>query len=93
MQDGATPLVMAARLAVEGMVEDLINADADINLCDEYGRIKWDLNIIFWRKERERGGGGGGFYLQMIIFVGDSLRLTSNFKKNRIGLVNYEKKI
>ena len=89
MQDGATPLVMAARLAVEGMVEDLINADADINLCDEYGRIKLDLeyNILTERKR------GGGFYLQMIIFVGDSLKLRSNLKKNRIGLVNYEKKI
>jgi hypothetical protein len=73
---------------VEGMVEDLINADADINLCDEYGRIKWNLeyNILTERK-------GGGFYLQMIIFVGDSLKLTSSLKKNRIGLVNYEKKI
>jgi hypothetical protein len=29
----------------------------------------------------------------MIIFVGDSLKLRSNLKKNRIGLVNYEKKI
>jgi hypothetical protein len=50
---------MAARLAVEGMVEDLINADADINLCDEYGRIKLDLeyNIL-----TERKGGGVSIY-------------------------------
>lgn len=38
MEDGATPLIMAARLAVEGMVEDLISADADINSADEYGK-------------------------------------------------------
>ena len=38
MEDGATPLIMAARLAVEGMVEDLINADADINAADDYGK-------------------------------------------------------
>lgn len=31
MNDGTTPLILAARLAVEGMVPDLINADAEIN--------------------------------------------------------------
>lgn len=41
MEDGATPLIIAARLAVEGMVEDLVNADADINAADEYG--KWHV--------------------------------------------------
>lgn len=34
MHDGTTPLILAARLAIEGMVEDLINADADINAAD-----------------------------------------------------------
>lgn len=37
MSDGTTPLVLAARLAVEGMVEELVNADVDINLADESG--------------------------------------------------------
>lgn len=37
MEDGATPLIIAARLAIEGMVEDLVNADADINAADEKG--------------------------------------------------------
>lgn len=36
--DGTTPLILATRLAVEGMVEDLINADADINAADNSGK-------------------------------------------------------
>jgi ankyrin repeat protein len=39
MLDGTTPLILAARLAVEGTVKELINAGADINAADEYG--KW----------------------------------------------------
>ena len=35
--DGTTPMILAARLAIEGLVEELINADADINAMDEYG--------------------------------------------------------
>lgn len=38
MYDGTTPLILAARLAIEGMVEDLINADADINAADNSGK-------------------------------------------------------
>lgn len=38
MHDGTTPLILAARLAIEGMVEDLINADADINVPDNSGK-------------------------------------------------------
>lgn len=38
MHDGTTPLILAARLAIEGMVEDLINADADINAADNSGK-------------------------------------------------------
>jgi len=37
MHDGTTPLMLAVRLAVEGMVEELINADADVNACDAQG--------------------------------------------------------
>jgi len=36
--DGTTPLILAVRLAVEGMVEDLINAEADINAADNNGK-------------------------------------------------------
>lgn len=36
--DGSTPMILAARLAIEGMVEDLINAEADINAMDDYGK-------------------------------------------------------
>ena len=36
--DGTTPLILAVRMAVEGMVEELIKSDADINLTDEYGK-------------------------------------------------------
>ena len=38
MYDGTTPLILAARLAIEGMVEDLINADVDINSADDQGK-------------------------------------------------------
>uniref|UniRef100_A0A182NDN9 Notch n=1 Tax=Anopheles dirus TaxID=7168 RepID=A0A182NDN9_9DIPT len=38
MHDGTTPLILAARLAIEGMVEDLIQADADINAADNSGK-------------------------------------------------------
>lgn len=37
MNDGTTPLILAARLAVEGMVEELIHCHADINAVDDHG--------------------------------------------------------
>ena len=37
--DGTTPMILAARLAVEGMVEELINAQADVNAVDDHGKI------------------------------------------------------
>ena len=36
--DGTTPLMLAARLAIEGMVEALIEANADVNAADEKGK-------------------------------------------------------
>ena len=49
MHDGTTPLILACRLAMEGMVEDLINADADINATDNNGRkiVNFDCISIF----------------------------------------------
>lgn len=38
MNDGTTPLILAARLAIEGMVEALITAEADINAADNSGK-------------------------------------------------------
>uniref|UniRef100_H2LGV0 Notch C-terminal domain-containing protein n=1 Tax=Oryzias latipes TaxID=8090 RepID=H2LGV0_ORYLA len=38
MNDGTTPLILAARLAVEGMVEELIHCHADINAVDDHGK-------------------------------------------------------
>ncbi|GIY72361.1 neurogenic locus Notch protein [Caerostris extrusa] len=38
MNDGTTPLILATRLAIEGMVEELVNADADINAADDHGK-------------------------------------------------------
>uniref|UniRef100_A0A5F4W9T3 Neurogenic locus notch homolog protein 1 n=1 Tax=Callithrix jacchus TaxID=9483 RepID=A0A5F4W9T3_CALJA len=38
MHDGTTPLILAARLAVEGMLEDLINSHADVNAVDDLGK-------------------------------------------------------
>lgn len=37
MHDGTTPLILAARLAVEGMLEDLISCHADVNAVDDLG--------------------------------------------------------
>lgn len=33
-------MILAVRMAVEGMVEDLIKSDADINMTDEWGKSK-----------------------------------------------------
>lgn len=41
MHDGTTPLILAARLAVEGMVEELINCHADANAIDDAGTFPW----------------------------------------------------
>lgn len=38
MNDGTSPLVLAARLAVDGMVEELIHCHADINAVDDHGK-------------------------------------------------------
>ena len=41
MNDGTTPLMLAARLAIEGVVEELVAADTtDINAADEYGKCQ-----------------------------------------------------
>ena len=40
MNDGTTPLILAARLAVEGMVAELINCQADVNAVDDHGRAE-----------------------------------------------------
>ena len=36
--DGATALILATRLAIEGVMQELITADADVNATDGYGR-------------------------------------------------------
>uniref|UniRef100_A0A8C2GDN5 Notch receptor 2 n=1 Tax=Cyprinus carpio TaxID=7962 RepID=A0A8C2GDN5_CYPCA len=38
MNDGTTPLILAARLAVEGMVEELVHCHADVNAVDDHGK-------------------------------------------------------
>lgn len=38
MNNGMTPLILAIRLAMEGMAEDLINAEVDINAADSDAR-------------------------------------------------------
>lgn len=37
MHDGTTPLILTARLAVEGMLEELITSHADVNAVDDLG--------------------------------------------------------
>merc|ERR1719340_156162 len=45
--DGTTPLMLAARLAIEGMVEALIEAHADVNAADEKGKtaLHWAASV------------------------------------------------
>ena len=45
--DGTTPLILAARLAIECMVEELIHSDADINASDENGKsaLHWAASV------------------------------------------------
>ena len=45
--DGTTPLILAARLAIEGVVEELIQAEADINASDESGKsaLHWAASV------------------------------------------------
>merc|ERR1719378_315682 len=45
--DGTTPLILAARLAIEGMVEELIQEQADINASDEGGKsaLHWAASV------------------------------------------------
>ena len=38
MHDGTTPLILATRLAIEEMLDGLINAESDINTADHIGR-------------------------------------------------------
>lgn len=45
MNDGTTPLILAARLAVEGMVAELINCQADVNAVDDHGRERTRLSL------------------------------------------------
>lgn len=46
MHDGTTPLILAARLAVEGMVDELINCHADVNAIDDFG--KDSFIVLLW---------------------------------------------
>lgn len=57
MNDGTTPLILAARLAVEGMVAELINCQADVNAVDDHGNVDVTYQAgQMWCKQ-----GGEGF--------------------------------
>ncbi len=45
--DGTTPLILAARLAIEEMVDGLISAESDINAADHNGKtaLHWAAAI------------------------------------------------
>lgn len=55
MNDGTTPLILAARLAVEGMVAELINCQADVNAVDDHGNVNTTCHIFAVVRAR-RGG-------------------------------------
>lgn len=48
MYDGSTALILAARLAVEGMVEELITCHADVNAVDELGKFLYFFTQLFF---------------------------------------------
>lgn len=48
MYDGSTALILAARLAVEGMVEELITCHADVNAVDEIGMCTLTCLSLFF---------------------------------------------
>ena len=39
--DGTTPLILAARLNIEGMVEELLQRDVDVNAADDSGEYAY----------------------------------------------------
>ena len=45
--DGTTPLILAARLAIEGVVEQLIEAEVDVNCADDQGKtaLHWAASV------------------------------------------------
>lgn len=45
--DGTTPLILAARLSCEGMLSELIQAEADVNACDDKGKtaLHWAASV------------------------------------------------
>ena len=45
--DGTTPLILGARLAIEGVVEQLIEAEVDVNCADEHGKtaLHWAASV------------------------------------------------
>lgn len=47
MHDGTTPLILAARLDIEGIVEQLLNGDADVNAADDNGKtaLHWAASV------------------------------------------------
>lgn len=74
MNDGTTPLILAARLAVEGMVEELIHCHADINAVDDHGQENTFLSFTVCAK-----------YFIFILNVWSCSK--SNFNPNLLGNV------
>lgn len=52
MNDGTTPLILAARLAVEGMVEELVHCHADVNAVDDHGKIRVKNFVDKWKRNK-----------------------------------------
>ena len=68
-EDGTTALMLAARLAVEDLVEELIAAQADVGARDKWGMDLEKLMLCYRETEqmgcevRSKKWGGGGFPL------------------------------
>lgn len=72
MHDGTTPLILAARLAVEGMVEELINCHADVNAIDDFGTLLFLLFLRGWKCLNCSGFELGNSFCFLFLFSGKS---------------------
>lgn len=101
MHDGTTPLILAARLAIEGMVEDLINADADINAADNNGKtaLHWaaavnnrDATLTLLQHSANRDAQDNKVQ-HCLTFLIKHLSLSSTVEKGTVILLGSEKSV
>ena len=47
MHDGTTALILATRMSIDGMGEELLNNEADVNAADDHGKtaLHWAASV------------------------------------------------